>query len=112
VTRASAWSLVLLGLVAGCTTYRAATLASIEVGDEVAVTDRTGARISFEVTDVGPYGIAGERIRIGAGQVVRVEKRVTSLAPLGEGIELALRATLAFVYAVGTTFPVWAVLVL
>ena len=112
MTRALARSLVLLWLAAGCATYREATLASIEVGDEVVVTDPAGTRISFQVTAVGPEGISGDRIRIGAGQVLLIERREISVAPVGEALGDALQMAFGLIYIAGSTFPIWAVFVL
>lgn len=112
MTRALAGSLVLLWLAAGCATYNKTTLASIEVGDAVVVTDPAGTRISFEVTAVGPDGISGNRIRIGAGQILTIERREISLAPVGEALGDALQVAFGLIYIAGSTFPIWAVFVL
>ena len=75
------------------------------------MTDWTGARIRFEVTDVAPESVSGDRIRVGTGQILSISKKETSLEPVGAGIGEALKGVFGLAYLVASLLPVGIVFV-
>jgi len=100
--------LVLLGLASGCRAYSKVGVGSLEVGDDVRVTDFRGAQYSFRVTDLAGGRIRGDRIEIEVGQIAAVHRKGLSLTPVFKGVGKVLFGAFYLIYLVGSSIPVWA----
>lgn len=100
--------LVLVGLASGCRTYREIGVGSLEVGDQVRVTDFRGAQYSFRVTHLAGGRVSGDQIEIEVGQIAAVHRKGFSLNPIAKGVGKVLFGAFYLIYLVGSSIPVWA----
>lgn len=100
--------LVLFGLASGCRAYHQVALGSLEVGDQVRVTDSRGGQYAFRVTALAAGRISGDNIEIDVGQIAAVHQKRFSLMPIAKGFGKVLFGVFYMLYTVGSSIPMWA----
>jgi len=103
-----ALGILLPAVAAACRTYRDATLDSVAIGDKVRVTDTQGVAHEFRVVEVDTGAIAGDAVRIEAGDVRSIEQEHRSLVPVAVAAGTLLLGALCLA---GVTYPFWSLFV-